>query len=86
MCLLNCVQLCDSMDCSLPGSCPWDFPGKILEWVAISYSREYLPLPGTETASLTSPALQAGSLLLSHWENIIHIYYMCIYMNTMTLM
>ena len=28
--------LCDPMDCSLPGSSVWDFPGK---WVAISYSR-----------------------------------------------
>ena len=23
-----CPTLCDSMDCSLPGSCPWDSPGK----------------------------------------------------------
>ena len=28
----------DPMDSSLPGSCPWDFPGKILEWVAIAVS------------------------------------------------
>ena len=29
------------MDCSLPGSCPWDFPviPIILQWVAISFSR-----------------------------------------------
>ena len=28
-------------NCSTPGSCPWDFPGKntCLEWVAISFSR-----------------------------------------------
>ena len=23
-----CLALCDSMDCSPPGSCPWDFSGK----------------------------------------------------------
>ena len=23
-----CLTLCDSIDCSLSGSCPWDFPGK----------------------------------------------------------
>lgn len=30
--------------------CPWAFPGKILEWVAISFSRD-LPDPGMEPAS-----------------------------------
>ena len=39
--LLSCVQLCDPMDCSLPGS---SFHGMILqtiflEWVAISFSK-----------------------------------------------
>ena len=24
----SCPTLCDPMDCSPPGSCPWDFPGK----------------------------------------------------------
>ena len=24
----SCMTLCDPMDCSLPGSHPWDFPGK----------------------------------------------------------
>ena len=31
--------LCDSTDCSLPGSCPWEFPARILDWVAISFTR-----------------------------------------------
>ena len=44
MCVCSVAQLrlalCDPMPCSLPGSsCPWNFPGKILEWVATSYSR-----------------------------------------------
>ena len=38
--LLGCVQLCDPMDCSLPGfSAPGTLQTRILEWVAISFSR-----------------------------------------------
>ena len=37
---LSCVRLCDPMDCSLPGSSIHGiFQAKILEWVAISFSR-----------------------------------------------
>ena len=36
--------------------CPWDFPGKNTEWVAISSSRE-LPDPRVECVSAASPAL-----------------------------
>ena len=28
VCVLSQVQLCDPMGCSLPGSSPWNFPGK----------------------------------------------------------
>ena len=36
----SCPALCNPMDCSPPGSsCLWDFPARILEWVAISFSR-----------------------------------------------
>ena len=35
---------------------PWDFPGKILNWAAISSSRD-LPDPGIKPAPLVSPAL-----------------------------
>ena len=39
-CVLSCVWLCDPMDCSLPGSSVHGIlQTKILEWVAISYSR-----------------------------------------------
>ena len=35
-----CLTLCDPMDCSLPGfSVHGIFQAKILEWVAISFSR-----------------------------------------------
>ena len=36
----SCPTLCDSMNCSLPGSSVhWIFPARILEWFAISFSR-----------------------------------------------
>ena len=35
-----CLTLCDPMDCSLPGSSVYGiFQARILEWVAISFSR-----------------------------------------------
>ena len=34
-----CATLCDTMDSSPPGSCPWNFPSRMLEWGAISSSR-----------------------------------------------
>ena len=47
---------CDPMDCSLPGSSvPGILQARILDWVAISFSRD-LPDPGIEPES---PALQA---------------------------
>ena len=37
---LSCVQLCDPMDCSLPGSSIHGiFQARIMEWVSISFSR-----------------------------------------------
>ena len=37
---LSCVQLCDPMDCSLPGSSVHGIlQAKILKWVVISFSR-----------------------------------------------
>jgi len=55
---LSRVRLCNPMDCSLPGSSiHWIFQARILEWVAISFSRG--SDPGIEPGS---PVLQAGSL------------------------
>ena len=55
---LSCPALCDPMDYSLPGSSIHGiFQAKILEWVAISFSRD-LPNPGIKPRS---PALQADS-------------------------
>ena len=41
VCVLSCVWLCDSIDCSLPGSSVHGIlQVRTLEWVAISFSRE----------------------------------------------
>ena len=50
-----CLTLCDPMDCSLPGSCPWDFSDKN---TAVG-SHVSSPEGGIEP---TSPALQADYL------------------------
>ena len=55
-----CPTLCNPMDCSLPGSSDHGiFQARILQWVAISFSRD-LPYPGTEPRS---PALQADPFI-----------------------
>ena len=55
----SCPTLCDPMDCSPPGSSVHEiFWARILEWVAISFSKA-LPNPGMEP---WSPVLQADSL------------------------
>ena len=47
-----CLNLCDSMDCSPPGSSAHGiFQARILEWVAISSPRGY-PHPGIKPTSL----------------------------------
>ena len=60
----SCLTLLQPMDYSPPGS---SVHGKerILEWVAIP-SLGDLPNPGIKPES---PALQAGSLPLSHWRS-----------------
>ena len=48
--------------------CPWDSPGKNMEWVACPPPGD-LPNPGIKPVSLTSPAL-AGSFFTTSatWE------------------
>ena len=56
----SCPTLCDPMDCSPPGSSVHGIlQARILEWVAIPFSRD-LHDPGIEPGS---SALQADSLL-----------------------
>ena len=72
---LSRVQLCDPMDCSLPGfSVHGIFQARVPEWVAISFSGD-LPDPGIEPVS---PALEGRFftttplllLLLSHFSRV----------------
>ena len=42
------------------------FPERILEWVAISYTRGSFPNPGIEPKSPASPTLAGG--FFYHWE------------------
>ena len=55
----SCPAVCNPIDYSLPGSSiHWIFQARILEWVAISFSRGFSD-PGIQPRS---PALQADSL------------------------
>ena len=60
MCTQLHLTLFDLKDCSLPGSFVHViFQARILEWVAISFSRD-LPDPSIKPASLASPGLAGG--------------------------
>ena len=68
--LLSCVWLCDLMDCSPPGSSVYGiFQARILEQVAIFYSRGSFWPRNQTCVSYTSPHWQADSLLLHHLGN-----------------
>ena len=55
------------MDCIPPGSSVHGmFQARILEWVAVPFTRGDLPNPEIKSTSPVSSALQADSLLLSH--------------------
>ena len=59
-CMLSRVQLCDPMDCSLPGSSvPGTTPARVVEWVAISSCGD-LPNSGSKPAFPVVPALAGG--------------------------
>ena len=54
--LQSCLSLCNSMDCSLPGSSVHGiFQTKIAEWVAMSFNRGFNPEPRIEPTSPVSP-------------------------------
>ena len=54
----SCLNLCNSMDCSLPGSSPWNFPGK-----NTGASSPFL-LQGIFSTQWLNPCL----LCLLHWH------------------
>ena len=62
----SCPTVCNPMDSSRPGSSVHGLlQARILEWVAISFSRDLLD-SGIEPTSHVSPALQADSLPKVH--------------------
>ena len=66
--LQACLTLCDSMNCSPPGSSVHGIlQARLLEWVAISFSRD-LPNPGIEPTSLEFPALADELFTSATWE------------------
>ena len=57
--LQSCLTLCNPVDCSLPGSSVHGIlQARILEWVAMSFSRGIVPIQGS------NPCL----LCLLHWQ------------------
>ena len=75
MCAQSCLMLCDPMDCSPPDSSVRGIlQARMLEQVAVSYSRGSLKHRDWTSVSCMSPALQADSLPLSHqWSSFICI-------------
>ena len=64
-----CLTLRDPMDCSLPGSFPWDSPSKNTGLGCHALLRGFFPGPGIEPESLMSPALAGGFFTTSTtWE------------------
>ena len=62
----SCLTLCDSMDCRLPGSSVHGIlQARILEWVAISFSRGSSQLKDQTYVSYVSCTGQVGSLPLA---------------------
>ena len=63
----SCPTLCDSMDCSPPGSSVHGIlQARVLEWVPFPPTGA-LPHPGIESVSPVALAFQVDSLSLSHW-------------------
>ena len=82
-----CPTLCDTMDCSQPGSSVHGIlQTRILEWVVCPPPGD-LPNPGIQPAHLLSPALPGGFFTTSSTQEAPYIYicvYVCIYIHTHT--
>ena len=72
-----CLTLCDSMNCSPPGSSVHGIlQARILEWVAMPSSRESSQ-PRVRIHIFATPALKADSLLLSHQGSLTYMLMEC---------
>ena len=77
----NCVQLCNPMDCSLPGfSVLGIFPARILEWVAMPSSRGSSQ-PRDRTCISYISCIAGVSLPLSHQGSPHSCVYECLWMS-----
>ena len=65
--LQSCPTLCDSVDCSPPGSLSMGFSRQEHWSGLLRHLPADLPDPGIEHASPAAPYSQADSLLLNHW-------------------
>ena len=68
----SCLTLCDPMDCSLPGSSVHGiFQARILEWIAITFSRGHLrPLNSLVAQRLKRlPARQETQVQSLGWKD-----------------
>ena len=69
------LTLCSPMDCSPQGSSVHGIlQARILEWVSMPPPGD-LPNPGIKPTSPAARALQADSLLLSHWGSSVLIFF-----------
>ena len=73
-----CPTLCDPMDCSPPGSSAHGIlQARILEWVAISFSRESSwPRNGTQVSCIIGRFFMVGATREAHFS-----YKRCIHVN-----
>ena len=62
--LQSCLILCNPMDCSLPGSCPWDSPGKNAGVYCHALVQGIFPTQGSNPHLLHLLHWQVGSLPL----------------------
>ena len=60
----SCLTLCSPMDCSPPGSSPWDSPGKNTGVACCALLQEIFPTQGLNPSLLCLLHCQAGSLPL----------------------
>ena len=68
MCAQSCPTLCNPLVCNPPGSSVRGIlQARILEWVAISFSRGIFLTQGLNQNLLRLLHWEADSLLLSHW-------------------
>ena len=94
---LSCVQLCDPKDCSPPGSFVYEtLQARILEWVAMTYSRgssqprDKICISCVSSIKVrfftTEPPSKPTLISINKFKNIYHIHliYKCLYLSYST--